>query len=105
SAPGIFRVPPGGQASRFLDFPTGVFPSGIAFDRFGRFGYRLLVTATSDNNTKTTLYAIDCLAHSSAIAQGGPPVERWIVVAAPSFGRFGGGLIAGEENSVRIYAF
>jgi len=35
--PGIVRVLPGGQASRFFDFPSGAFPSGIAFDRFGRF--------------------------------------------------------------------
>ena len=49
STPGIVRVQTSGQASRFLDFPPGAFPSGIAFDRFGRFGYRLLVTATSDN--------------------------------------------------------
>jgi hypothetical protein len=103
SAPGIFRVLPSGQASRFLDFPSGVFPSGIAFDRFGRFGYRLLVTATSD--TGTTLYAIDCLAHPSVIAQGGPHVEGGIVVAPPSFGRFGGRLIAADENTGRIYAF
>jgi len=105
SSPGIFRVLPSGQASRFLDFPAGVFPSGIAFDRFGRFGYRLLVTATTDNNTKTTLYAIDCLGHSSVIGQGGPHVEGGIVVAPPSFGHFGGELIAADENSGRIYAF
>jgi hypothetical protein len=105
SAPGIFRVLPSGQASRFLDFPSGVFPSGIAFDRFGRFGYRLLVTATSDNNTRTTLYAIDCLAHSSVIAQAAVHVEGGIVVAPLSFGRFGGDLIAADENSGRIYAF
>jgi hypothetical protein len=105
SAPGIFRVLPGGQASRFLDLPTGVFPSGIAFDRFGRFGYRLLVTATSDNNTKTTLYAIDCVGHSSVIAQAAVHVEGGIVVAPPSFARFGGELIAADENTGRIYAF
>jgi hypothetical protein len=102
-APGINRVLPSGQASRFLDFPSGVFPSGITFDRYGRFGYRLLVTGTSAG--KSTLYAIDCLGHSSVIAQGGPPVEGGIVVAPPSFGRFGGRLIAADENTGHIYAF
>ena len=105
SAPGVVRVRRSGQVSRFVDFPSGVFPSGIAFDRFGRFGYRLLVTATSDDNTRTTLYAIDCLAHPSVIAQGAPHVEGGIVVAPPSFGPFGGELIAADENSGRIYAF
>jgi len=105
SAPGIIRVAPSGQASRFLAFPSGVFPSAITFDRFGRFGYRLLVTATSDNNTKTTLYAIDCLAHSSVIGQGAVHVEGGIVVAPRSFGRFGGQLIAADENTGHIYAF
>jgi hypothetical protein len=105
SAPGVVRVRPNGQASRFLDLPAGVFPSGIAFDRFGRFGYRLLVSATTDNNTRTTLYAIDCLAHASVIAQGGPHVEGGIVVAPPSFGQFGGRLIAADETTGHIYAF
>jgi hypothetical protein len=102
SNPGLVRVQTSGQASRFLDFPAGVFPSGIAFDRFGRFGYRLLVTATSDN--MMTLYAVDCLGRSSVIAKGAPPVEGGIVVAPPSFGRFGGELIAADEKSGRIYA-
>ena len=105
STPGIVRVLPSGQAARFLDFPSGAFPSGIAFDRFGRFGYRLLVTATFENNTTTTLYAIDCSGHPSVIAEGAPHVEGGIVVAPPSFGRFGGELVAADENSGRIYAF
>ena len=72
-----------GRAVRRLvssTFPPGAFPSGIAFDRFGRFGYRLLVTATFENNTRTTLYAIDCLARLSVIAQGRRTwkVESWL---------------------------
>jgi hypothetical protein len=105
STPGVIRVLPSGQASRFVDFPSDAFPSGIAFDRFGRFGYRLLVTATFANNTQTTLYAIDCLGRPSVIAQGAPHIEGGIVVAPPSFGRFGGQLIAADELSGRIYAF
>ena len=105
ATPGIVRVAASGQASRFVDFPTGAFPSGIAFDRFGRFGYRLLVTASFEDNAKTTLYAIDCLAQLSVIAQGAPHVEGGVAVAPRSFGRFGGDLIAADENSGRIYAF
>jgi hypothetical protein len=105
STPGIDHVLPSGQASRFVDFPPGAFPSGITFDRFGRFGYRLLVTATFNNNTTTTLYAIDCLGHMSVIAQGALHVEGGIVVAPPSFGRFGGELIAADELTGHIYAF
>jgi hypothetical protein len=105
STPGVFRVQASGQASRFVDFSSGVFPSGIAFDRFGRFGYRLLVTGTSGNNNATTLYAIDCLGDVTVIAQDGPQVEGGIVVAPPSFGRFGGKLIAADEVTGRIYAF
>jgi len=102
--PGVVRVRSSGQASRFYDFASGAFPSGIAFDRVGRFGYRLLVTVTLSNKS-TTLYAIDCLAHASAIAEGAPRVEGGIVVAPQSFGRFGGQLIAADENSGRLYAF
>ncbi len=105
STPGVVRVQPSGQASRFVDFPSGVFPSGITFDRFGRFGYRLLVTGTSGTNNEASLYAIDCLGHVTVIAQGGPQVEGGIVVAPPSFGRFGGRLIAADELNGRIYAF
>jgi hypothetical protein len=105
SKPGVVRVLPDGQAIRVLEFPKGAFPSGIAFDRFGRFGHRLLVTATFANNTKTTLYSIDCLGHSTVIAHGAPHVEGGIVVAPPSFGRFGGELIGANEITGRIYAF
>jgi hypothetical protein len=105
STPGIVRVRPNGQASRLVDFPSGAFPSGITFDRYGRYGYRLLVTATFENNTKTTLYAIDCLARLSVIAEGGPHVEGGIVVAPTSFGRFGGRLLAPDEYTGRIHAF
>jgi hypothetical protein len=105
SNPGVDRVLPSGQSSRLVNFPSGAFPSGIAFDRYGRFGYRLLVTATFNNNTTTTVYAIDCFGHMSVIAQGAPHVEGGIVVAPPSFGRFGGQLIAADELTGRIYAF
>jgi hypothetical protein len=104
SKPGIARVTPSGKASRFLDFAPGGFPSGIAFDRVGRFGHRLLVTVTMPNKT-TTLYGVDCVAHASVIAKDAKRVEGGIVVAPTTFGAFGGRLIAADENSGGIYAF
>ena len=89
SMPGIVRVRPSGQASRFLDFPPGAFPSGIAFDRFGRFGYRLLVTATFEEHADDPVR--DRLPRPPVRDRTGRPhVEGGIVVAPPSFGRFGG---------------
>ncbi|HEV3292362.1 MAG TPA: hypothetical protein VG123_25605, partial [Streptosporangiaceae bacterium] len=44
-SPGVISIDKRGQARRFASLP-GVRPDGIAFDDVGRFGYRLLVTAT-----------------------------------------------------------
>ena len=88
---------------RLVDFPADAFPSGIAFDLLGRFGYRLLVTAVVAG--KTTLYAIDCLGGRTVVARDAPRVEGGIAVAPSSFGRFGGDLIAPDEHSGRIFAF
>ena len=103
STPGVVWIRRTGQALRLVDFPAGAFPSGIAFDLVGRFGYRLLVTAVVAG--KTTLYAIDCLGGRTVVAQDAPRVEGGIAVAPSSFGRFGGNLIAPDENSGRILAF
>ncbi|HEU5213133.1 MAG TPA: hypothetical protein VFU10_10220 [Gaiellaceae bacterium] len=102
-APGIFRVPRDGVASRFFDFPQGSFPSGITWDAGGRFGHRLLVTVVVKN--ATTLYAVDCRGRGAVLGRGGPRVEGGIVVAPRSFGRFGGRLIAASELTGIIYAF
>ena len=102
-SPGVVRVTRAGQAVRLVDLPTGAFPSGIAFDLTGRFGYRLLVTAEFDN--KTTLYTIDCLGGTKEVTRDAPHVEGGIVVAPQSFGRFGGDLIAADELTGRILAF
>jgi hypothetical protein len=101
--PGVVRVTRAGKAVRLLDLPAGAFPSGIAFDHVGRFGYRLLVTAEFDN--KTTLYAIDCLAGVRTVTRGVHHVEGGMVVAPRSFGQFGGDLIAPDEVTGRILAF
>jgi hypothetical protein len=103
ATPGIFRVTANGRALRFADLAKGVFPSGIAFDGVGRFGYRVLVTG--DINEKTTLYAFDCLGKPTVIARDVVRVEGGIVVAPRTFGRFGGSLIAADEKSGKIFAF
>lgn len=103
STPGVVRVEGKGRASRFASFPTGAFPSGIAFDVVGRFGYRLLVTTVA--REQTTLYAIDCRGRSTPITRAGPSVEGGLAVAPESFGRFAGDLIAPDERTGRIFAF
>jgi hypothetical protein len=103
STPGVVRIVRNGLAVRLVDFPAGAFPSGIAFDLVGRFGYRLLVTAVIGD--KTTLYAIDCLGGQTVVTQDAPRVEGGMAVAPLSFGRFGGDLIAPDEYSGRIFAF
>jgi hypothetical protein len=102
STPGVTRVSARGQASRLIDLPAAAFPSGIAFDRVGRFGHRLLVAAVFAD--KTTIYAIDCRGRAQTITQDAPHLEGGMAVAPLSFGRFGGDLVAPDENSGRIYA-
>jgi hypothetical protein len=104
SSAGVIRVRANGQAQRLLDLPKGAFPAGIAFDRTGRFGYRLLVAGIFDDKT-TTLYAIDCAGKSTVVAHDAPRVEGGMVVAPASFGRFAGDLIAADERSGTIVAF
>jgi len=103
ATPGVIRVPRGGDAARFHDFPRGGFPSGIAWDGVGRFGHRLLVTVLVKD--RTTLYALDCRGRAAVIRRAGPRVEGGIVVAPPSFGAYGGNLIAANEVNGAIYAY
>jgi hypothetical protein len=101
--PGVLRVDRGGRSHPFASLPAGAFPSGIAIDRVGSFGYRLLVTATSAG--KSTLHAFDCRGRDRVTATGAPSVEGGLAVAPRTFGRFGGALIAPDEVSGRIWAF
>jgi hypothetical protein len=101
--PGVIRVTASGSALRLADLAKGAFPSGIAFDNVGRFGYRVLVTAVISE--KTTLYAFDCLGKPTVIAHDSPRVEGGIVVAPRTFGKFAGDLIAADEKSGKIFAF
>jgi hypothetical protein len=103
ATPVVLRVDRNGRSHPFASLPAGVFPSGIAIDRIGSFGYRLLVTTTASG--KTTLHAFDCRGRDRLIAAGAPSVEGGLAVAPRTFGRFGGALIAADEVSGRIYAF
>jgi hypothetical protein len=102
AAPGVVRIDSLGRAKRFADLPAGAFPSGIAFDTVGRFGYRLLVTALFGQSLR--LYALDCRGRSTTVLEGGPRVEGGIAVAPRTFGRFGGQLIVPDELGGRLIA-
>jgi hypothetical protein len=99
--PGVIAVDRQGHARRVASLP-GVNPNGIAFDDVGRFGYRLLVTASAQR--ETTVFGVDCAGRVTTVAAHAPAVEGGIAVAPPSFGRFGGDLIAPDENTGQIWA-
>ncbi len=102
SRPGVDVVDQHGYARRFADLPGGETPKGIAFDSVGRFGRRLLVTGAAGNTTQ--VFAVDCRGRVQTLTRSGPRVEGGIVVAPPSFGRYGGQLIAPDEKSGRLVA-
>jgi hypothetical protein len=99
---GVTAVDARGRAHDFASLPRTGLENGIALDSTGRFGHRLLVTATA--GSRTTVYAIDCRGSVSTVTSSAPKVEGGIAVAPASFGRFAGDLIAPDENSGRIYA-
>jgi len=99
---GVTAVDAGGAARTFASLPGRGLENGIALDTTGRFGDRLLVTATS--GSRTTVYALDCRGSVTTITSSAPKLEGGIAVAPASFGRFAGDLIAPDENSGRIYA-
>jgi hypothetical protein len=102
SGAGVTAVDARGRARAFASLPARALENGIAFDATGRFGHRLLVTATSGSHT--TVYAIDCRGAVSTVTASAPKVEGGIAVAPAGFGRFAGDLIAPDENSGRVYA-
>lgn len=103
ATPGVTLVATNGLARRLYDLPVGSFPSAIALDTVGRFGYRLLVTAIVSG--RTTLYALDCRGRAHVVVRQAARVEGGAAVAPAGFGRFPGRLIAVDELSGRIYAF
>jgi len=100
--PGVVVVDRRGHARRFADLPAGETPKGIAFDAVGRFDRRLLVIGAVGDQTQ--VFALDCRGHIQTITLTAPRIEGGIVVAPPSFGRYGGQLIAPDENSGRVVA-
>jgi hypothetical protein len=100
---GVTWVSPNGSVRRFAALPRAGLENGIAFDLTGRFGHRLLVTASAHG--RTTLFAVDCRGRVQVLTRSAPRVEGGLVVAPPRFGRFGGDLIAPDEISGEIYAF
>jgi hypothetical protein len=100
--PGVIAISRAGTARRVVDLPGAGLLNGIVFDTIGRFGHRLLVTATKAG--VTTVFAVDCRGRARTITPTAPAVEGGIVVAPPSFGRFAGDLIAPDERSGRILA-
>jgi len=102
TAPGVTAVNTTGHARSFVSLPTRGLLNGIAFDATGRFGMRLLVTATA--GTSTTVFAIDCRGRVSVLTRRAPKVEGGIAVAPSTFGRFAGDLIAPDENSGQMWA-
>src|SRR5215213_6121988 len=86
----VVRITRRGNATDFASLPSP-FLSGIAFDRVGTFGHRLLVAGTA--NGATTLYAIDCHRRVKVLTRQGPLVEGGMEVAPRGFPRFGGRLI------------
>ncbi len=100
-SPGMISIDKQGQARRFASLPA-VRPDGIAFDDVGRFGYRLLVTATARGGT--TVFGVDCAGRVTTIASHAPRVEGGIAVAPLSFGSFGGDLVAPDETTGQVWA-
>lgn len=105
---GITVVTPKGRVSKFVALQANGLENGIAFDRTGRFGHRLLVTATTTTKQATgvtTLYAISCNGRVQVLTRSGPRVEGGMVVAPSTFGHFAGDLLAPDEYSSKVYAF
>ena len=100
---GVTVVGRGGRVRRFAALPSRGLENGIAFDLVGRFGHQLLVTNVA--GSVTTVYAIDCRGRVRVLTNHGPRVEGGLAVAPPSFGRFGGELIAPDELTGKLSAF
>jgi hypothetical protein len=99
---GVVAVAATGRVRRFATLRAPGLIDGIAFDRTGDFGHRLLVTINA--GASTTVDAIDCRGRVDTLTRDAPRVEGGITVAPRSFGRFAGDLIAPDENSGQIFA-
>jgi hypothetical protein len=99
---GVVWVGAHGGVHRLAAISAPGLIDGIAFDRTGGFGHRLLVTINAGSST--TVDAIDCHGHVTAITRRAPRVEGGIAVAPAGFGRFAGDLIAPDEKTGRVLA-
>ena len=86
NGPGVTVVDSQGRARRLRQPRRPRAGERDRLDDTGRFGHRLLVTATA--GSKTTVYAIDCRGGVTMITEDAPRVEGGIVVAPATFGRF-----------------
>jgi hypothetical protein len=99
---GVTRFDAAGHPSRLASVNGVEGLVGIALDRTGSFGNRLLVIGGSKG--KTVVTAIDCAGVARVVTDQAPLEEGGIEVAPASFGRFGGQLIGADENSDSIIA-
>jgi len=102
SGPGVVAISAGGAVRRVAALKTPGLIDGIAFDRTGDFGHKLLVTI--NNGTRTTVDAIGCNGKVTTITHTAPRLEGGIAVAPASFGRFAGDLIGPDERSGKLIA-
>ncbi|MDQ6917897.1 MAG: hypothetical protein M3Z98_00930 [Candidatus Dormibacteraeota bacterium] len=103
SPPAVLRVDMvGGGSSTFATVGGVDTLSGIAFDRFGRFGNRLLVIGPHAG--QTVVDAIDCNGKVSVITTSAPRMEGGMEVAPPGFGSYSGDLVVPDEYSGNIFA-
>jgi hypothetical protein len=101
-ARGVSAISSQGPPRTFARLTAPGLIDGIAFDRTGAFGHRLLVTINA--GSRTTVEAIDCRGTVTMITRRAPRVEGGIAVAPPTFGRFAGDLIAPDETGGRLFA-
>ena len=99
---GVVRISSTGSTRLLTRLTARGLVDGIAFDRTGAFGHRLLVTVNA--GAGSTVDAIDCRGRVTVITAHAPRIEGGIVVAPSSFGRFAGDLIAPDERGGWIYA-
>lgn len=99
---GVVAISAGGSVHRFASLTLPGLIDGIAFDRTGRFGHRLLVTVNA--GAHTAVAAIDPRGVVSTITRRAPRVEGGIAVAPSTFGPLAGDLIAPSETTGQIFA-
>ncbi len=99
---GVIRISRAGKSRRFASFNG--FPTGIVFDRGGRFDHRLLVAVHGLSASPSVLFAYDCDGGVETITEDGPNIEGGMAIAPKGFGDFGRKLIAPDEFAGLLYA-